>query len=86
MVKGAHTRHQSVRVSTLVLNRRKILATCGACSTFGIPGVEQYTHFLRDVRDASDIRNDILKNWNLANLPSGFLNLAKSPTTRMWQY
>ena len=42
-----------------------------ACSTFGIPGVEQHVHFLRDVANASAIRRDFIANWNLANLPSG---------------
>ena len=44
-----------------------------ACSTFGIPGVEQNVHFLRDVANASAIRKDFIENWNLANLPSGLL-------------
>jgi NADH:ubiquinone reductase (non-electrogenic) len=38
-------------------------------STFGIPGVEKYAHFLRDVKDAEQIRNELLKNWTLANVP-----------------
>ena len=38
-------------------------------STFGIPGVEKHAHFLRDVKDAEQIRNELLKNWTLANVP-----------------
>ncbi len=45
------------------------------CSTFGIPGVEDHTHFLRDVANASAIRSHLIANWNLANLPSEPLHL-----------
>jgi NADPH-dependent 2,4-dienoyl-CoA reductase/sulfur reductase-like enzyme len=42
---------------------------CIQGSTFGIPGVERHAHFLRDVKDAEQIRNELLKNWTLANVP-----------------
>ena len=43
---------------------------CAQGSTFGIPGVEQHAHFLRDVSNATHIRNHLIANWNKANLPS----------------
>ena len=43
---------------------------CVQGSTFGIPGVEQHAHFLRDVSNATHIRNHLIANWNKANLPS----------------
>jgi NADH:ubiquinone reductase (non-electrogenic) len=38
-------------------------------STFGIPGVEEHTHFLRDAANATAIRNQLVANWNRANIP-----------------
>ena len=38
-------------------------------STFGIPGVEEHTHFLRQASDSVAIRNDLIANWNRANIP-----------------
>lgn len=38
-------------------------------STFGIPGVEQYAHFLRDVRHAEAIRARLIENIALAGVP-----------------
>ena len=38
-------------------------------STFGIKGVEQHAHFLREVSHAREIRDALLSNWNLANIP-----------------
>lgn len=38
-------------------------------STFGIPGVEQHAHFLRDVRHAEDIRSKLIENIALAGVP-----------------
>ena len=43
---------------------------CVQGSTFGIPGVEQHAHFLRDVSNATHIRNHLIANWNKANLPT----------------
>lgn len=45
------------------------IATGSQGSTFGIPGVEQYTHFLRNASDSTNIRNTLIHNWNLANIP-----------------
>lgn len=38
-------------------------------STFGIPGVEKYAHFLRDVSHTTQIRSQLIDNWNRANIP-----------------
>jgi hypothetical protein len=38
-------------------------------STFGIPGVEQHAHFLRDVRHAEAIRGKLIENIALAGVP-----------------
>lgn len=38
-------------------------------STFGIPGVEQYAYFLRDVRHAEAIRAQLIENIALAGVP-----------------
>ncbi|CAK0752207.1 hypothetical protein CVIRNUC_002128 [Coccomyxa viridis] len=46
------------------------IATGSQGSTFGIPGVEQRTHFLRDVANSSAIRKHLIENWNKANLPT----------------
>ncbi|BDA46213.1 Internal alternative NAD(P)H-ubiquinone oxidoreductase A1 [Coccomyxa sp. Obi] len=46
------------------------IATGSQGSTFGIPGVEEHAHFLRDVANATHIRNHLIANWNKANLPT----------------
>lgn len=43
-------------------------------STFGIPGVEQYAHFLRDVRHAEAIRAKLIENIALAGVPGRSLD------------
>jgi NADH:ubiquinone reductase (non-electrogenic) len=45
------------------------IATGSQGSTFGIPGVEEHTHFLRDAAHGTAIRNQLMRNWNLANIP-----------------
>ncbi|KAI3436606.1 hypothetical protein D9Q98_006023 [Chlorella vulgaris] len=45
------------------------ISTGSQGSTFGIPGVEQYTHFLRDASHSTAIRSDLVANWNKANIP-----------------
>ncbi|KAL4421702.1 hypothetical protein ABPG77_010646 [Micractinium sp. CCAP 211/92] len=45
------------------------IATGSQGSTFGIPGVEQYTHFLRDAAHSTLIRSELVANWNKANIP-----------------
>jgi NADH:ubiquinone reductase (non-electrogenic) len=45
------------------------IATGSQGSTFGIPGVEEHAHFLRDASHADNIRNTLLSNWNKANIP-----------------
>ncbi|EFN58862.1 hypothetical protein CHLNCDRAFT_140737 [Chlorella variabilis] len=45
------------------------ISTGSQGSTFGIPGVEQYTHFLRDASHSTAIRSTLVDNWNKANIP-----------------
>ncbi|KAL4857936.1 Internal alternative NAD(P)H-ubiquinone oxidoreductase A2 [Chlorella vulgaris] len=45
------------------------ISTGSQGSTFGVPGVEQYTHFLRDASHSTAIRSDLVANWNKANIP-----------------
>ncbi|KAI8463743.1 MAG: hypothetical protein J3K34DRAFT_526753 [Monoraphidium minutum] len=47
------------------------LAVCTGSqgSTFGIPGVEEHTHFLRDLRHADRIRARLVENIALAGVP-----------------
>jgi NADH:ubiquinone reductase (non-electrogenic) len=40
-------------------------------STFGIPGVEQHAHFLRDVKNAEAIRSKLIDNIAKAGIPGG---------------
>lgn len=46
-----------------------VIATGSQGSTFGIPGVEEFTHFLRDASHSTAIRNKLIMNWNRANIP-----------------
>ncbi|PSC72864.1 internal alternative NAD(P)H-ubiquinone oxidoreductase mitochondrial-like [Micractinium conductrix] len=45
------------------------ISTGSQGSTFGIPGVEQHTHFLRDAAHSTAIRARLVDNWNKANIP-----------------
>ncbi|KAL4457622.1 hypothetical protein ABPG75_012487 [Micractinium tetrahymenae] len=45
------------------------IATGSQGSTFGIPGVEQHTRFLRDAAHSTLIRSELVANWNKANIP-----------------
>jgi NADH:ubiquinone reductase (non-electrogenic) len=48
--------------------------------------VEKHAHFLRDVKDAEQIRNELLRNWTLANVPgtsAGRANSAIQSRTRV---
>ncbi|DBB14410.1 hypothetical protein WJX82_007842 [Trebouxia sp. C0006] len=47
-----------------------VIATGSQGSTFGIPGVEKYSHPLRDIHDANAIRNNLIANWSKANTPN----------------
>lgn len=38
-------------------------------STFGIPGVEEHSMFLRTVANAEAIRNKLISTWGLAYSP-----------------
>ena len=46
-----------------------VIATGAAGSMFGLKGVEEHAHFLRDVSHASRIRSKIMENLSLANTP-----------------
>lgn len=50
-------------------------------STFGIPGVEQFSHPLRDITDASNIKNNLIANWSKANTPSRYSTGSASTAT-----
>ena len=45
------------------------IATGSQGSTFGIPGVLENAHFLRDAANAEAIRSRIIFNWHRANVP-----------------
>lgn len=47
-----------------------VIATGAQGSTFGIPGVTRYAHFLRDIKDASAIRKHLTDNISQAALPT----------------
>src|SRR5690606_23402543 len=43
----------------------------GAISnTFGIPGVEQYCHFLKEIQDARNIRHEVIQCFERASKPN----------------
>ena len=46
-----------------------VVATGSQGSTFGIKGVDQYCHPLREAGHAVAIRSRLIKNWSLANIP-----------------
>lgn len=45
------------------------ISTGSQGSTFGIPGVSENAHFLRDAANADAIRTQLINNWNRANIP-----------------
>lgn len=45
------------------------ISTGSQGSTFGIPGVEEHTRFLRDASHSTVIRSQLVFNWNQANIP-----------------
>ena len=45
------------------------ISTGSQGSTFGIPGVVEHAHFLRDAANADAIRTRLISNWNKANIP-----------------
>lgn len=45
------------------------IATGSQGSTFGIPGVGEHAHFLRDAANAQAIRDALIRSWGLANTP-----------------
>ncbi|KAF5392847.1 hypothetical protein D9757_001029 [Collybiopsis confluens] len=56
---------------TFPLKYDTLVISVGAYSqTFGIPGVKEHAHFLKDVRDARAIRSRILECFEIANQPT----------------
>ena len=55
------------------MSLHSLCTLCAFChtqgSTFGIPGVEEHAHFLRDVAHSTQIRSQLIANWNRANIP-----------------
>jgi len=49
---------------------RLVIATGAAGATFGVPGVENHAHFLRDMRDGQAIRRRLLQNIEASTLPT----------------
>ena len=49
---------------------RLVIATGAAGATFGVPGVEKYAHFLRDMKDGQGIRRRLLQNIEASTLPT----------------
>ncbi|KAI3638096.1 hypothetical protein MIR68_003707 [Amoeboaphelidium protococcarum] len=54
--------------STQSISFDKLVVAVGAqVNTFGIPGVDKYAHFLKDISNARSIRTQIIKNLELAS-------------------
>ena len=51
---------------------RCCLPVCEQGSTFGIPGVAEHAHFLRDVKQATAIHEKLVKNVAKAGIPGEF--------------
>lgn len=57
--------------ATVILPYDKLVIACGAYSqTFGIPGVREHAHFLRDIGDARRIRLRVLSLFEQCSHPS----------------
>ncbi|KAF8186372.1 pyridine nucleotide-disulfide oxidoreductase-domain-containing protein [Pholiota molesta] len=57
--------------TTFPLHFDKLIIAVGAYSqTFGVPGVKEHAHFLKDVKDARKIRGRVLECFEQANQPS----------------
>ncbi|KAH9936713.1 FAD/NAD(P)-binding domain-containing protein [Amylocystis lapponica] len=57
--------------STFPLRYDRLVIAVGCYSqTFGVPGVKEHAHFLKDVRDARAIRTKILECFEQANQPT----------------
>jgi NADH:ubiquinone reductase (non-electrogenic) len=52
-----------------------VIATGAEASTFGIKGVTDYAIFLREVKNARDIRTKLLLNLMLCEIPGMVCNL-----------
>ena len=71
--RGPNPEHLSCCLQLSLQPRLQRIIVLVQGSTFGIPGVEEHAHFLRDVKDAERIRNHLLTNWTLANIPGAQL-------------
>lgn len=59
-----------------------VIATGAEASTFGIKGVTEYAIFLRDVKNARDIRTKLLLNLMLCEIPGMVCNLSQCCSCR----
>ncbi|KAF8580746.1 FAD/NAD(P)-binding domain-containing protein [Ramaria rubella] len=68
--KLSNERGRSVTGPKFTVNYDKLVIAVGAyAQTFGIPGVKENAHFLKDIKDARAIRTRILELFGQANLP-----------------
>lgn len=66
-----HSRRANNSAADFQIQYDSLVLTPGCYSnTYGIPGVQQYAHFLKDVKDARAIRSRILKCFEEAALPT----------------
>ncbi|KAK0722419.1 pyridine nucleotide-disulfide oxidoreductase-domain-containing protein [Lasiosphaeria miniovina] len=69
---GQATENPSKKGDVFDLSYDKLVIACGSYSqTFGIEGVRQHAHFLRDIGDARRIRLRVLSLFELCSYPSG---------------
>ncbi|PIA34374.1 hypothetical protein AQUCO_03800171v1 [Aquilegia coerulea] len=47
-----------------------VVATGARANTFNTPGVEEHTHFLKEIEDAQNIRRNVIDCFERANLPN----------------
>ncbi len=47
-----------------------VIAVGAVSNTFGVPGVAEYALFLKELHDARELRQRIIRNFELANLPA----------------
>jgi len=54
-----------------------VLTVGGTTNTFGIKGVEEHCHFLKDLQDSRSIRNKILTCFEISSIPNQSLEAIK---------
>jgi NADH:ubiquinone reductase (non-electrogenic) len=47
-----------------------VIAVGAVSNTFNVPGVAEHAHFLKELNDARELRQQIIRNFERANLPS----------------